>query len=110
MQKIKRIEALSLAKTVALIYGLLGLIFGVILTLISLAGNLFLGGGNIGSNLLFGLGAIILIPLLNGAFGFIIGWLGGLAFNLTAKWTGGLSVEIVEEVKIAPSPEKDAAP
>src|SRR5262245_33790015 len=100
--RIKRIGIGSAAKLSGAIYGALGLIFGLIFGLFSLVGMglasriaadsaeappAFLGA-------LFGVGAIVLFPLLYGVMGFIMGAISAALYNLFAGWVGGLEVDL----------------
>ncbi|OGG15154.1 hypothetical protein A2773_04665 [Candidatus Gottesmanbacteria bacterium RIFCSPHIGHO2_01_FULL_39_10] len=93
MKKIKKVNPVSIAKLLAVIYGFLGLIVGAFTTLGSL-----LGLGAAGKNMVFGLvlggASIIVMPLLYAVMGFIGGFIGGLLYNFAVKYTGGLEVEI----------------
>ncbi len=85
---------------IGLIYGLVGLLVGV--AGISSASGSGSGSGSSGALELFaifggmGLFAIILIPLMYGAFGFVSGMIGALIYNLTAKIIGGFKVDVVD--------------
>ena len=64
---INRIAPLSLAKISGTLYAALGLIFGAIISLISMAGAFGGAGGGNGNPMfgaLFGVGAIILLPIV----------------------------------------------
>ncbi len=96
---IQRIGVLSLAKVLGALYGGLGLFFGAIVSLVSFFGAAFSqaaakepGGQFIA--MFFGMGAIILLPLLYGAIGFISGALSALIYNLVAGVAGGLEIEV----------------
>jgi len=43
---------------------------------------------------IFGLGALIIFPLLFAAMGAIAGGLGAVVYNLTAHFVGGIEVEV----------------
>lgn len=96
---IKRVGVVSLAKILGILYGGLGLIFGAIFALISLSGGA-LGAaageelGIAGLGVLFGIGAIVFLPIFYGVIGFIGGLISGSLFNLAANLAGGLQVEI----------------
>ena len=100
--KLNRIGIGSAAKLSGAMYGAVGLIFGVIFGLASLFGMglasqfaadsaeappAFLGP-------LFGVGAIILFPLLYGVMGLVIGAVSAALYNLFARMVGGLEVEL----------------
>jgi hypothetical protein len=97
---IRHIGVGSLARILAALYALWGFIFGVIVALVALAGAgmasttagsespipSWLGG-------LFGVGAIIFLPICYGVFGAIGGALTAVMYNVVAGMVGGLSVE-----------------
>lgn len=95
---ITRVGVLSVAKIAALLYAGIGLIVGGLFSLIGLAG--FAGGlasdsagGAVGSAL-FGVGAIIIVPIVYGAMGFVGTLIGAFLFNLAAGITGGVEIEV----------------
>lgn len=77
---------LTVGKVLGATYALLGVILGAIFTLVALAGG---GGGNA----LFGLGAIIFVPLVYGVGGFIGGILTAAIYNFVAGKIGGIVIE-----------------
>ncbi len=97
---IRRVGVLSVAKLQGALYALIGLIFGAVFALISLfgtaLGSAMSGGSN--SNPLFGaffgVGAIILFPILYGVLGFVGGLLVAALYNLVAGIVGGVEVEL----------------
>lgn len=70
----------------------MGLILGIIVSLISLIGGAFVEEA-IGS-IIFGIGAIIYFPIMYGIMGFISGVIMAFLYNLIAGWIGGIEVEI----------------
>ncbi|HEV8148944.1 MAG TPA: hypothetical protein VGP61_02035 [Gemmatimonadales bacterium] len=89
---IRRVEPGSAAKVGGTLYALLGLLVGLLFSLASLAG---LGAGLAGSPfaMIFGIGAIIIMPILYGCFGFIVLFISAALYNLAAKWAGGLVIQ-----------------
>lgn len=71
---------------------LVGLIIGLFFALISMVGGALLGEA--ASVAIFGIGAIIYFPIINGIIGFIGGALMALLYNLIAGWIGGIEVEL----------------
>jgi hypothetical protein len=92
-RRLKRIAPLQLGKMLALLYGIMGLIFVPFFLLIGTltpnmpadqrAGMMFMSGG-----------FAILAPLLYAIMGFIFGVIGALIYNLVAKWAGGIEFEV----------------
>ena len=95
MKKIKKIGALSLGKILGIMYAIMGLIFGGLITIAAVLGNTFFAqeNSNVGA-IIFGLGAIIFIPIIYGFLGFILGIISAWIFNKAAKWVGGLEIEL----------------
>jgi hypothetical protein len=92
---VKRIGPLSIAKVAGMLYGILGLIVGCFVALFSLVGGAVseeLGGAALGA--LFGVGAVIFLPILYGFLGFLMALVGAALYNLAAGWIGGIEVQI----------------
>ena len=96
---IRRVNPLSAAKIGGMFGVVLGLIIGAFASLIGMvAGGLASaapdapdGGAFIG--MLFGAGAIVILPIFYGIFMFVAGLIQAAIYNLVAKWVGGLEVE-----------------
>lgn len=95
--RLQRIAPFSAAKLGAVIYGAFGLIFGAIFSLASVIGAAAstLGGVEGTWSLLFGVGAVIVLPIFYGGVGFLAMALGALIYNLAASWVGGLELDLV---------------
>jgi hypothetical protein len=94
---INRIGPLSVAKLAGTLYAILGLIFGAIVSLIALAGGMAAssdqpGAGAMGA--IFGVGAVILLPILYGGLSFVMTLLMAALFNMTAKIVGGIQIDV----------------
>jgi hypothetical protein len=87
---VRRVEPFSAAKVGGALYALLGLVFGALFTLISFTG---LTAGMSSYGALFGVGAIIILPIVYGIIGFIFAGLSAFFYNIAAKMTGGLEVQ-----------------
>jgi hypothetical protein len=103
MQTIKSVGVLSVAKILGFIYGTIALIFVPFILLFGLLGALGAMGAmasNEHSNPFAAMGVIgvvllsLFIPIIYGAFGFVIGAIGALIYNLMAKWVGGIQIEL----------------
>jgi hypothetical protein len=97
---VRRVGVVSLAKVLGVLYGAIGLILGLIFSLLSVMGLAFgaafneSGGPEAVIGAFFGIGAIILLPLFYGGIGFISGLLTAALYNLTARLVGGLEIEV----------------
>jgi hypothetical protein len=90
MKKITKIGAKSFARVLGFLYGLLGLVGGVVVFLISLF-SLITGHT---SGIVVGIIFLILIPIAYGLMGFVLGYLTALLYNYVAKKTGGIEFEV----------------
>lgn len=95
MIKIRKISAMSLAKLLGLVYLIIGLVMGALGTVFAFAGlqnpipitaGIFLPA--------FGKASIIFVPVFLALYGFILGLVSAVLYNLVAKRTGGLEVEL----------------
>jgi hypothetical protein len=91
---ITRVGPLSVAKVVGLLYTVLGLIFGGIISLMAIAGGFAAdeGGGAL-FGAVMGAGAVILLPICYGGLGFIMSLIGTWLFNIAAGMVGGIEVD-----------------
>ena len=97
---IRRVDPVSAAKVLGICSACFGFLIGAMFSLFALAlGGMMAtasdeaaaGGALFGT--LMGAGAIIIMPIFYGIFGFIGGLIYAFIFNLAAKWTGGLVVD-----------------
>jgi hypothetical protein len=97
---ISKIGAMSLAKIMGVTYALLGLLIGGCFALISLAGAGLAsassdeGGMPAMFGAMFGVGAIIIAPILYGVMGFLSGLIGALIYNVVAGMMGGVELDV----------------
>ena len=94
---VKRVGVLSSGKVLGCLYGLLGLLIGGLITLMSLAGFAFAAGGQQGPPLLFGILSVVLLPIFYGVVGFIGGIISAALYNLVAALVGGIEIELSEK-------------
>ena len=94
MTVVKRVGVLSYGKVLGIIYALLGLIAGGVISLFSLAGAFATARSEGAARMLFGVGAIIFIPICYGLIGFIGGIIIAALYNLIASWIGGVEIEL----------------
>jgi len=97
MVQLKKIGVLSAAKIIGVFDAILGLIGGALISVTSLIGATSgLGGEGAASGIIFGLGAVVCLPILYGAIGFIIGAIGAFIYNFLAQAIGGIEIELGE--------------
>ena len=94
---ITRVGPLSAAKVAGLLYVVIGLIAGALVSLFSMAGAAIGAGSGNGDGAMFGaffgVGAIILLPIFYGFFGFVGTLLMAALFNVAAGMVGGIEVD-----------------
>ena len=97
---IRRIDAFSAGKVFGVLYAMLGLVFGLIFSLFSLMGAAIGAGMEQGGvegaafSLIFGIGAVVVMPLFYGVMGFVTALVGALLYNLTAGFVGGIRLDL----------------
>ncbi|MGH7594260.1 MAG: hypothetical protein ACRELE_10480 [Gemmatimonadales bacterium] len=85
---VKRVHPTSAAKICGVIYAAIGFCVGVLMALVSMVGV----GGMFGSS--FGIGAIIVMPIIYGVVGFIATFIGALVYNAAAGRVGGVELDV----------------
>jgi hypothetical protein len=89
---INRVGPLSSAKVVGLLYAIVGLVFGAIISLIAAMGSLGQGGGAAGP--FFGIGAVVFAPVAYGIMGFLMTLIMAALYNALAKLVGGVEIDL----------------
>lgn len=92
-RRIKRFEPLQLGKMLAVLYGIMGLLFipfFLIMSMISTQLPPEQRAGMMG----VGIGFALFMPIIYAVMGFVFGLLGAVIYNLVAKWVGGIEVEV----------------
>lgn len=91
---IRRVGPLSCAKVAGLLYLILGFIFGALISLFALGGSFAAdqGAGTLGS-MVFGAGAIVILPICYAFFGFVMTLIMASLFNVVVGITGGIEVD-----------------
>lgn len=95
--RLKTIGPMSCGKTLGVLYAMIGLVFGGLVSLFSVLGSaigMAQGQQGAGFGALFGIGAVILMPLLYGCLGFVGGILGAFLYNVTARFSGGIELDL----------------
>ena len=94
MATLRSIGPASAMKICGILYAIIGLIIGAILSLVAVLGAAS-GSSELGAfGALIGVGAIIAAPIFYGIAGAIGGAIAALIYNVCAKIVGGLEVEI----------------
>jgi hypothetical protein len=92
---IKRIGPVSCAKVTGLLYVILGIVFGAILSMMSLVGGFASDtSGGAGFGAFYGVGAIVVFPILYGGMGFIATLIGAWLYNVLAGFVGGVEMDL----------------
>jgi hypothetical protein len=94
---IKRVQPVPLGKMFGLLNAVVGLLAGVVVSLVSLAFPAFGGMPQQsfpGMSLFFGVGAIVFLPIFYGLFGFLSGLIGAALYNVLAKVVGGVVIDV----------------
>ncbi|HET8531653.1 MAG TPA: hypothetical protein VFO08_10925 [Methylomirabilota bacterium] len=90
---INRVGPLSSAKVVGLLYAILGLAMGAIVSFISAVGGFgHRGPGPVGA--LFGIAAVVFIPVVYGIMGFLMTLVIAALYNGLAKLVGGVEIDL----------------
>ena len=94
MAVVQRIGPVSALKVGFVVYAFLGLIVGLLCSIIAFAGIPFGLHAYMPLKGILGFLPLILCPLLYGIIGGIITVLSALIYNLASGWVGGLEVDI----------------
>jgi hypothetical protein len=95
---LKSVGVMSCGKIGGTLYGLMGILLGGIFALISTLGLPWGQGPSNGApawlGAFFGVGSIILFPIVYGIMGFIGGLITAVLYNLLAGFVGGIEMEL----------------
>ena len=89
---INRVGPLSSAKVVGLLYAIIGLAMGAIISLVTAAGGFSQAAGS--ATPLFGIAAVVFIPLAYGVMGFVATLILAALYNGLAKLVGGIEIDL----------------
>lgn len=95
MRTIRSVGALSVAKIYGALSAGMGLLIGLGLAAISTIGT-----GFAGSDLppfmsaMFGVGAIVILPIFYGVMGLVVGAVGAALYNVFAGTVGGVQIDV----------------
>jgi hypothetical protein len=93
---IQRIHPGSLAKVLAVLYAILGVIGGVLFAAMGAMGfglGSIPGAGGLGMGVGFGIAAIVIFPICYAVLGFVGGWVVASLYNWIARSFGGIVLE-----------------
>ena len=93
-QYINNVGVFSFGKILAVICGILGLIAGFFMSLITLGMGLMMGYAVLNIGLVSVFGAIIVMPILCTVIGYVGGAIIAMIFNVITGFVGGLEVDI----------------
>lgn len=91
---VKRVNPLSLAKVAGVLYALLGLLIGGIFSVVGIIAGTLMPEDAGPMGMLFGVGAIIALPIFYGVLGFIMSLIMAALYNLVAGMVGGIEVDL----------------
>jgi hypothetical protein len=97
MMTITRVGPLSVAKIAGLLGAVIGLLAGAFVSLFSMAGAFGARAGEDGAffGALFGVGAIILLPIFYGCMAFVMTLIQAALFNIAVGMVGGIEIEAI---------------
>jgi len=96
---VKRVSPLSVAKVAGILYALMGFCFGLLFSLASIVLRGSVPGLSSAPEfppafaVLFGAGAIVVLPVFYGVLGFVFALIGAALYNLVSGWVGGIELE-----------------
>ena len=92
---IKRVGPLSCAKVAAALYAVIGLVAGIAVALAAMAGAFAANQEAAGAlGLVFGVGAVIVLPVMYACMGFVMTLILTALYNRIASALGGVEVDI----------------
>jgi hypothetical protein len=94
IQYINKVGVFSFGKILAAIYGIIGLIVGAFMSLLTLATGIRMGGAGFDVGLMSGFGAMITIPIIYAMIGYVGGVILAVVFNGVTGLVGGLEIDI----------------
>lgn len=92
---INRIGPMSCARISGTLYAVMGLILGAVFSLVALAGGFSAESSEeAGFAAVFGVAAIIVLPLLYGGIGFLATFIAAWLYNVLAGVVGGIELDL----------------
>lgn len=95
---VKRVGVWSVARMYGALLAAMGLLFGLLIALVSLAGASFMSqaetsGAPTWIAPVFGVGAIVVLPICYGVMGIVVGAITAVLYNIFAGIVGGVVLE-----------------
>lgn len=92
---IRRISPTSCARIAGAVYAIFGLLAGAMFSLVGLASSMARENAEGAAfGMLFGVGAIVVLPALYGVLGFVMTWITVWLYNVLAGTLGGVEIEV----------------
>ena len=92
---IKRVSPLSCAKIAGILYAMMGLLVGGFISLFGLVGAMAAPEVERGmQGALFGVGAVVILPIFYGCLGFFGALITTALYNLLAGMVGGVEIDV----------------
>lgn len=92
---IRKINPWSCAKVAGVVYALMGLLLGGLFSLVGLGMGSLAGRENFPmAGMIFGAGAVVILPIFYGICGAVMSGIGALIYNLVAGMVGGIQIEV----------------
>lgn len=93
---VTRVAPLSAAKIAGVLYVLIGLLFGGLISLVSILGAGMMPRGEDAPfpAMLFGAGAVVILPIFYGVLGFVTTLIGAALYNAIASVVGGVEIDV----------------
>lgn len=96
--ELKSVDIMSCVRVGGILYALIGLLAGGLFSLFSVLGAVFgsaaSGGDGAFLGLLFGMGAVIILPILYGIIGAVFFAIASALYNVIASKVGGIQLEL----------------
>ena len=92
---VQRVGPLSFAKIAGILYALVGLLLGAMISVVSILSSTFMPNEGSGSaGMLFGAAAVVALPIFYGVLGFVMSLIAAALYNLVAHWVGGIELDL----------------
>ncbi len=92
---LKSIGVFSMAKMMGALYAVAGFLAGLLFALASVVGAGFADAGSEGfMAMMFGVGAVVILPVVYGVMGFLAGALMSVIYNIVAGLAGGVELNL----------------